>query len=202
MAKETIEEALRIFSEDRSILRNAQAKKLGINEYTLSEMVKLGFLIQDGRGLYRLSDVPPLSNPDLALVALRIPKAVICLISALHFYNLTTQIPYKVFIALPREIKAPVIDYPPIDVTYLSQNAYQSGISEHRIDSIQVKIYDEEKTITDCFKFRNKIGQDIAIEALKDYLEKPNRSFEKIFYYAKIDRVEKIIRPYIEALIV
>jgi predicted transcriptional regulator of viral defense system len=174
---------------------------LGINEYTLAEMVRIGILTKESRGVYRLSEAPQLSNPDLALVALRVPKGVICLISALHYYNLTTQIPYRVYVALPRDAKAPALEHPPVDVTYLTENAYLSGIEPQNIDGITVKIYSIEKTIADCFKFRNKIGQDVAIEALKDYLQKADRNLEKIIYFSKIDRVEKIIRPYIETLL-
>jgi predicted transcriptional regulator of viral defense system len=201
MSKDTIETAQRIFAQHGSILRNSQAKKLGINEFTLSEMVRSGVLTQDARGIYRLSTAPQLSNPDIALVAMRVPKGVICLISALHYYNLTTQIPFRVYIALPREIKAPGLEYPPMDVTYLSETAYQSGIDAYSIDGIPVKMYSREKTIADCFKFRRKIGQDVAIEALKDYLKGGHSDLDQVLHYSKIDRVEKVIRPYIETLI-
>jgi predicted transcriptional regulator of viral defense system len=201
MPRATFDRAREIFLVNGTILRNSQAKRLGINEFTLSEMVRVGLLIKEGRGIYRLAEAPPLSNPDMALVSIRIPKGVICLISALHFYNLTTQIPYKVYVALPRQAKPPNIEYPPVDITYLSQTSHESGIDYYIIDSIQVKMYSREKTIADCFKFRKKIGQDVAIEALKEYMKNSDRKLDKIMHYSKINRVERIINPYMESLL-
>jgi predicted transcriptional regulator of viral defense system len=190
--------AEKIFEENNGILRTAQAKKLGIDEVILMQMCEEGLLVKESRGLYRLAELPPLSNPDFVKVAILIPKSIICLISALDFYHLTTQVPYKVYIALPREIKAPRIEYPPLDIVYLSEKAYFAGIEEHILDGVRVRIYSREKTIADGFKFRNKIGLDIALEALKDYLRQPGRDIPKILEFAKIDRVEKIIRPYLQ----
>jgi predicted transcriptional regulator of viral defense system len=191
----------KIFQENNGVLRTSQAIKKGIDSKTLYEMVDAGILKKEGRGIYRLANLPPLSNPDLVQIALRVPNSVICLISALSFHDLTTQTPYKIYIAIPKNSKKPQIDYPPIEAVKLSEQAYCSGIDVHNIDGIDVKIYDKEKTVADCFKFRNKIGQDIAIEALKDYLGKPGRDIEKLLHYARIDRVEKVIRPYIEAIV-
>ena len=148
--------------------------------------------------MYRLADVM-LRKPDLVQVSKLVPKSVVCLISALDFHNLTTQIPKKVYIALPREIKAPRVDYPPLDIVYLSKEPYSAGIEEHEIDGVAIRIYDKEKTIADCFKFRNKIGLDIAIEALKDYLSLGEINLDKLSSYAEIDRVKSIITPYVRA---
>ena len=134
-------------------------------------------------------------------IAIRVPQAVICLISALNYHQLTTQIPYKVYIALPKDVKAPRIEHPPLDIVYLSQKPYAAGIEEIIFDGVPVRIYNREKTITDCFKFRNKIGLDIALEALKDYMHQPNRDIQKILKYARINRVEKIMTPYIQVLL-
>jgi predicted transcriptional regulator of viral defense system len=187
-----------IFQRHNGILRTRQALELGINRPTLSRMVKAGILVRESRGLYRLTAQQPLSNPDLTMVALRVPSAVFCLISALNYHNLTTQIPYQVYIALPRDTKAPKLDYPPINITYFSEAPYSAGIEEHTLDGISVRIYCREKTIADCFKFRNKIGQDVAIEALKDYLHQAGRDVHKLLEYAAIDRVSKIILPYLK----
>ena len=199
MSKKTFEIAEEIFRQNNGILRTGQAKKLGINEFTLTQMCEAGLLVREARGLYRLADLPPLQNPDFAQVSLRVPECVICLISALNFHNLTTQIPFRLYIALPRYIKAPRIDYPPLDIVYLSEKPYRSGIEEHSMDGITVRIYDREKTVADCFKFRNKIGKDVALEALKDYLSLPDRQLDRLLENARIDKVEKVIRPYIEA---
>lgn len=199
MTRKTFETAEKIFRENHGILRIGKAKKLGINEPTIIQMYKEGLLVKESRGLYRLADLPPLSNPDLVLVAVRVPSSVICLISALNFYQLTSQIPYKIYIALPREVKAPRIEYPPLDIVYLSKKPYFAGIEEHILDGVKIRVYSREKTIADCFKFRNKIGLDIALEALKDYLRQPNRDVQGLLKNARINRVEKIIRPYLQA---
>jgi predicted transcriptional regulator of viral defense system len=197
--KKTFENAVNIFKNHNGILRTGQAKKLGIDQPILVQMCEEGLLVKEARGLYRLADLPPLSNPDIVQVAMRVPNSVICLISALNYHQLTTQIPYRIFIALPQNTKSPRIDYPPLDIVYLSKKPYLAGIKEHILDGVSVKIYNREKTITDCFKFRNKIGLDIALEALKDYLRQPNRDIQGILNYARINRVEKVIRPYLQA---
>jgi predicted transcriptional regulator of viral defense system len=199
--KKTFENAVDIFRKHNGILRTGQAKKLGIHQPTLVQMCEEGLLVKEARGLYRLTDLPPLSNPDIVQVAIRVPNSVICLISALNFHQLTTQIPYRIYIALPQKTKSPRIDYPPLDIVYLSKKPYFAGIEEHILDGVSVRIYGKEKTIADCFKFRNKIGLDIALEALKDYLRQPNRNIQDLLAYARINRVEKIIRPYLQAAI-
>jgi predicted transcriptional regulator of viral defense system len=197
--KKTFKNAVNIFRKHYGILRTGQAKKLGIDQPILIQMCEEDLLVKEARGLYRLAELPPLSNPDLVQVAVRVPNSVICLISALSFHELTTQIPYRVYIALPQKTKSPRIDYPPLDIVYLSDKPYLAGIEEHMMDGVSVRIYSREKTLADCFKFRNKIGLDIALEALKDYLRQPNRDIQGILDYAKINRVEKIIRPYLQA---
>jgi predicted transcriptional regulator of viral defense system len=201
MPKKSYEIATRIFRENNGILRTGQAKKLGIHEPILIQMKNDGLLIKEAQGLYRLAEFPPLSNPDLIQIAIKVPNAVICLNSALNYHNLTTQIPQKVFIALPREMKAPRITHPPLDISYLSRKPYIAGIEEHKIDEIVVRIYNREKTIADCFKFRNKVGLDIAIEALRDYFNQPNRNIPGLLAFAQINRVGKIMEPYLQALL-
>jgi predicted transcriptional regulator of viral defense system len=194
------QEAEKIFRQNSGILRTAEAKALGIPETILSRMLEDGLLVREARGLYRLADLI-LGEPDLVQVSKLVPKSVVCLISALSFHNLTTQIPKKVYIALPQKTKAPRLDYPPLDIIYLSAGPYEAGIEEHKIDGVLVRIYDKEKTIADCFKFRNKIGLDIAIEALKDYLSLKSIDLDKLAEYAKINRVKSIIAPYIKAFL-
>lgn len=199
--RETFQSAIRIIKEHNGIIKTGQAKKLGVDPKTLARMVEAGNLVREGRGIYRLADLQPTSNPDLIHVALRIPSGVICLISALAFHELTTQIPYKVYIALPKGKKPTAINYPPINVVTLSENSYMAGIENHILGGVNVLIYAKEKTIADCFKFRNKIGLDIAIEALKDYFKQPNPNIQKLMEFAEINRVGKLMRPYIEAML-
>lgn len=191
--------AINIFNTNNGILKMAQADKLGVDSKTLLEMTDAGLLVKESRGVYRLANMPPLSNPDLVQVAMRVPAGVVCLISALAFHNLTTQIPHKVYIALPTDVKKPRIDYPPIEVIWLSEKTYSSGMEEHTIDGVKVRIYNREKTVADCFRFRNKIGQDIALEALKEYLRRPDRNIEHLLNYARINRVHNVMMPYLKA---
>jgi len=191
----------KIFAAHNGILRAATAIELGVPKHVLYEMVETGELVREAQGIYRLSETDPLGNPDLVNLSLRVPKAVFCLISALYFHELTTQIPHSVSFALPRDVKTPKIQYQPIWVFHYSHESYQAGIVEHDLDGVKVKIYDREKTIADCFKFRQKVGMDVAIEAVKDYLRQPKMDAHKLLEYAKINRVEKVMRPYLEALI-
>jgi len=191
----------RIFTANNGILRASKAIELGVPKHILYEMVRTGELVREAQGIYRLSETPMPGYPDLVNLSLRVPRAVFCLISALYFHELTTQIPYDVYFALPRDVKTPKISYPPIRVFHFSQEAYQAGIVEHDLDGVKVRIYDREKTIADCFKFRQQVGIDIALEAIKDYLRQPKVNVSLLMKYARINRVEKVMRPYLEALV-
>jgi len=160
-----------------------------------------GAILCESRGLYRLADTEINSNTDLIHVGLRIPKAVICLISALSFHNLTTQVPHQVYIALPIDAEKPRLEYPPLRIFWLSAKVYPVGIENYELDGISVKIYGIEKTIADCFKFRNKIGLDVALEALREYRKRDGFNIDTLLNCARIDRVEKLIRPYLEAIL-
>jgi predicted transcriptional regulator of viral defense system len=196
-----MDRAIKVFRDHKGILRAQQAIRYGIAPRTLYEMRDAGVILRESRGLYRLADTELNSNTDLIQVGLRIPKAVICLISALSFHNLTTQIPHQIYIALPVYAEKPRLEYPPLRIFWLSHKVYGTGIENHELDGIPIKIYGREKTIADCFKFRNKIGLDVALEALREYRKGGEFNVETLLAYARIDRVEKIIRPYLEAII-
>lgn len=191
----------KIFANHNGILRASKAIELGVPKHVIYEMVETGELIREAQGIYRLSEAEMSGNPDLVNLSLRVPRAVFCLISALYFHELTTQIPHYVYFALPRDVKTPKIQYPPIWVFHYSQGSYQAGVVEHELDGVKVKIYDREKTIADCFKFRQTVGMDVAIEAVKDYLRQPKINVHQLLEYARVNRVEKVMRPYVEALI-
>ncbi len=195
------EKAKRIFRSRGGMLKTGEALKAAIHPRTLYEMHRSGILEQLTRGLYRLADLPPLGNPDLVSVSLKIPNGVICLISALAYHENTTQVPHEVYVALGRGTEAPRLGHPPIRIFWFSGQAFTHGIQTHRIDGVPVRIYSPEKTIADCFKYRNKIGLDTAIEALKLYREKKHFKSEELMEFARVCRVEKIIRPYLEALL-
>jgi predicted transcriptional regulator of viral defense system len=144
-------------------------------------------------------DLPPIGNPDLITVSLRFPKAVVCLISALSYHGMTTQIPHEVSVAVPREARMPSLDYPPVHAYKFSTEAFESGIEKLQIDGVTVRIYSVEKTLADCFKYRNKLGMDVVLEALKLYRGQKKFNMDKLLKYARVCRVEKVMKPYLEA---
>jgi len=160
-----------------------------------------GTLETVSRGVYRLGDSEPLGNPDLVTVATRVQSGIICLISALAFHEITTQIPHEVHVALQRGSETPRLDYPPIALYWVSGKAYSAGIETHELDGVGVRIYSLEKTLADCFKFRNKIGLDTAVEAVRFYRERRRVNVDALMRYAAICRVEKVMRPYLEAIL-
>ncbi|MBT1711542.1 type IV toxin-antitoxin system AbiEi family antitoxin domain-containing protein [Fulvivirgaceae bacterium PWU5] len=196
----TAERALAIIRQGGGTIRAKEAIASGIQSRTLSELILEGKLELTSRGIYRLTDNEPLSSPDFFTVATRVPKAVICLISALSFHDITTQIPHKIYIAIERSARAPMLEYPPLAIYRFSGKAFHDGIESHTIDGIETKIYSAEKTLADCFKFRNQIGMDVALEALKLYRSKKKMNMKAITYYADVCRVTNVMRPYIESL--
>lgn len=201
MSERTINEAIDTFRREGGVMATKEAVESGIHYRTLYEMRDRGLVERVARGRYRLAELPPLSNPDLAAVALRIPKGVICLISALGFHELTIQVPHEVYIALPRGSEEPRIDSPPVRIFKFSGLAFNEGIEEHKVDAIPLRVYSPAKTIADCFKFRNQIGTDVAIEALKSYRQTQRFDLDELVEFARICRVEKIMRPYLEAVL-
>ncbi|MDR3557812.1 MAG: type IV toxin-antitoxin system AbiEi family antitoxin domain-containing protein [Syntrophobacteraceae bacterium] len=188
-----------IFRSCGGILRMSEAIERGITRYMLYSLRDKGLIEQLSRGAYRLVELPPISNPDLVTVGLRFPNAVICLVSALAYHEITTQVPHAVSVAVPRKSRLPSLDYPPLLVHRFSDQAYRTGIEKHQIDGISVKIYGPEKTLADCFKFRNKIGMDVVLEALKLYKARKKFNLEALLNHSKTCRVEKVMRPYLEA---
>ena len=192
-------EARQVFRARGGILRTREALESGIHPRTLYAMRHSGELERRARGVYRLADMPPLSNPDLAMVGTRVPQGVVCLISALAFHDLTTQIPHLVHLALPRNTRTPKLDHPPLQVYRFSTEAFNTGVETHTIEGIDVRVYSPEKTLADCFKYRNKIGLDVAIEALRSYRRRRGARLQRVLEFARVCRVEAVIRPYLEA---
>ena len=192
---------IEVFKNEGGYLRTTQALKREIYSKDLAEMLAAGVTEKVGRGLYRLSDMPPLSNPDLVTVGLMIPQGVVCLISALAFHEITTQIPHEVHVALRSGSEKPRIEFPPVSFYWFSKTAFEAGIEKHKIEGAVIRVYSPEKTVADCFKFRNRIGLDVAIEALKICRSRKRSTVDEILKYARICRVEKIMKPYIEAIL-
>ena len=194
------EKAVLAFKKNGSILRTAEAIRLGIHRETLYSLLKEGKLEKLSRGVFRIADGHPLSNPDLVKVATRIPSGVICLLSALSFHDLTTHIPHEVDIALPAGAEEPRLEHPPFRAYRFKGKAFTEGIETHSIDRVQVKVYSVEKTLADCFKFRNRIGTDTAVEALRLYRERKKTKPDDLVKFAAICRVKDVMRPYLEAI--
>ena len=197
---ERFEEAVNVFRDNGGILRMSEAVQAGISRRTLYDMRDEGVLEQLSRGVYRLASLPGLEAPDLVAVATRIPNGVVCLISALAFHDLTTQIPHAVDVAIARGAEKPRIDYPPVNVYWFSGDAFTSGIETPKIDRKLVRVYSPEKSIADAFKYRNKIGMEVALEALRNWRARRESNVERLLDYGRICRVERIMRPYLEAM--
>ena len=179
----------------------SEALAHGMTRYMLYALRDRGVVEPVSRGIYRLVELPSIGNPDLVTVSLRFPNAVICLVSALAFHDITTQIPHEVSVAVPRDARMPSLDYPPIRPHRFSTDTYEPGIEAHRIDGATVKVYCCEKTLADCFKFRNKIGMDVVLEAFKLHKERNGFDLGALLGYAKVCRVEQVMRPYLEATV-
>lgn len=194
--------ARRAFARHRGILRTSEAIRLGIHPRTLYALRDSGEIEQVARGFYRQAEKPALTNPDLVTVALRVPRAVICLISALAHHGLTTQVPHTVDIALPGHAQVPRLSSIPLQVFWYSEPSFSAGIQSAPIDGVNVRIYSPEKTIADCFKYRNKIGLDVAIQALRTYRERTKKpNWQLLSKFAEMNRVTNVMRPYLEALL-
>ena len=196
-----MEKAILLFRQHGGMLRTREALDLGIHPRTLYGMRDAGVLERLIRGLYRLADLPPLSNPDLVIVSQKVCRGVICLTSALAFHELTTQVPHSVDVALRRGDTRPRLEYPPLRVFWFSGLAWSEGAETHRVDETDVRIYCPEKSVADSFKFRRQIGLDVAMEALRTYRQSPGFNVSGLLHYSRVCRVEKTIRPYLESLI-
>ena len=188
------------FRKHNGMLRMSDALRQGVNRAALYAMRDAGEIEPIGRGLYRLSNLPTLAHPDLVAVAAKIPSGVICLVSALAYHDLTTQIPHEVQVALVRGSAMPRMAHTPIRVFWFSGAAFHEGIETIKLDGVPVRIYGPEKTLADCFKYRNKLGMDLVLEALHLWREKRVRHTSELLAHARTCRVEKVIRPYLEAL--
>jgi predicted transcriptional regulator of viral defense system len=201
LSKDMIDKAKEVFRRHGGTLRTGEAIEGGIHRRTLYAMRDARLIERLSRGLYRLAEAPPLSHPDLVTVALKAPEAVVCLISALAFHDLTTQVPHAVYLAVPTHAWEPGFRRPPLEVFEFGGEAYSAGIETHELDGVPVRIYSPEKTLADCFKYRGKLGLDAAIEALKLYAERGKVDVGAIMRYARICRVARTMRPYLEALL-
>ena len=183
------------------LIRPRDVEAVGIPREYLLRLYRNGSLTRVGRGLYALPGAQTSESLSLAKVAKRVPNAVVCLISALQFHNLTTQITHSVWVSIENKKWEPVFDYPPLIIVGLSGHAFSFGVEEHEIDRITVKVYSPAKTVADCFKFRNKVGLDVALEALRETWRSRKATMDELWETAKVCRVANVMRPYLEMVI-
>jgi len=182
------------------IVRPRDIEAIDLPREYLVRLHRKGKLNRPGRGIYTLRDANVTERHSYAQVAKRFPESVICLLSALAFHEMTTQSPASVWIALRRGARTPALASPSLRIVRLSSPSLTEGLENHKIDGVLVRVYSAAKTVADCFKFRNKIGLDVAIEALKDCLRQKKASVNEIYRYAKVCRVSNVIRPYMNVL--
>lgn len=180
-------------------LRSRDLDRLGIPRATLSRLAARGLVERASRGLYRLTDADATEHRALAEACKRVPHGVVCLLSALQFHGLTTQTPFEVWLAVDAKARKPRVDDPPLRVVRFSGKALTFGVEEHPVEGVDVRLTSPAKTVADCFKYRNKIGLDVALEALRDY-RRQRRPLDALWRAAAVCRVAAVIRPYLEAL--
>lgn len=200
MTSKTLTEKLIEYTQRKGIVRARELKKLGIPTIYLTRLVREGLIERINRGLYRFPDAAITEHYTLVQAAKKIPHGVVCLLSALSFHDFTTQHPHQIWIAVERgRWEAGLVDLP-IRIFEFSGKAFKEGIEKHRIEGGNVKVYCPEKTVADCFKYRNKVGLDVAMEALRECRSERLCNNDDLWHYAKICRVANVMRPYLEAM--
>lgn len=195
----TTEKVIRL-ARQKGVLRVRDLIEQGIHPEYLRRLCTAGVLQRSGRGLYLLADGDFSANVTLVEAARRVPHGVICLLSALRFHEIGTQLPHEIWMMIERRAALPRINYPRMRFFRASGDAFKTGVDLRQIDRTQVAVYGVAKTIADCFKYRNKIGLDVALEALRDCLRRKRATVDDLWKYARICRVERVMRPYLEAL--
>jgi predicted transcriptional regulator of viral defense system len=203
MYHKTEEKLEKIAKRHQGVFTLNDANEIGISRATVNRLHKSGIISNIYRGIYQLNDEfnTSGSSPEYLAIKSRVPSAVLCCISALYHHELTTEIPSSVHIAINRNKSIPKIDYLPLEIYRMQEATFSHGVQTCVVSGVKMKIFSPEKTIADCFKYRNRIGVDLAIEGLKRYLERPDANISKILTMADITRVSTIIEPYLEALV-
>ncbi|MBL8753748.1 MAG: type IV toxin-antitoxin system AbiEi family antitoxin domain-containing protein [Planctomycetes bacterium] len=200
-AKQAITHVLSSLRVLGGAFRSSQARALGVSARALAELRDAGHLDRLSRGVFRLASLPPPANPDLLVVAARLPRAVLCLISALAFHDLTEEVPHEVYVALSRGAEQPRLDHPPLRVVRLRPASLAAGIEVHRVDGLDLRVFSPAKTVADCFQFRGRVGLDTALAAMKALRRRRGFDPEELLRFAKVCRVERIVRHYLEAIL-
>lgn len=182
------------------IARSRDLEGAGVSRTQIRRLVDRGEIERVARGLYQLPDAEVTEHADLAEAAQRVPEGVVCLLSALRFHGLTTQNPFEVWMAIESKSWRPVIEHPPLRLVYLSGPSFVEGVEKHDVQGVPVRVYSAAKTVADCFKFRNKVGVDVAVEALHDFRRLHPKGLGDVWRFARVNRVERVVQPYFESL--
>jgi len=190
---------LDLFSE-ATVLRAGDLARQGITRTTLQRLMERGEIERVGRGLYTLAGGDVTEHHSFVEACQRVPQGVVCLLSALRFHDLTTQNPFEVWLAIPRQAWRPQEGDVALRLVYLSPRVYEAGLEVHRVEGVDIRVYSAAKTVADCFKFRTKVGLDVALEALRDYRRKHRAGLDELWRLAKLCRVTGVMRPYLEVI--
>ncbi len=197
---DTHEQYLLNLARHRQIIRSRDLEVEGIPRVILTRLVRKGQLERVGRGLYTLPNVQVSEHTSLAQVTRKCPHGIVCLLSALRVHDLTTQSPHEVWLAISSKMRPPKLEYPPLRIVRFSGLALTEGIDEHEFDGVKVRVTNIPKTVADCFKYRNKVGLDVALEALQEAYRSRRMKIDELWDFAKMCRVTRVMRPYIESL--
>ncbi len=197
---QTSEQAVLQLARKRPLLRACDLAREGLPTVALTRLVSAGKLERVGRGVYSLPNQAISENRSLAEVAIRVPRGVICLASALRVHDIGTQAPHQIWLAIPHRMQSPRLDKPALSVIRMSGPSLTEGIDRQKVDGVEVRVFNAAKTIADCFKFRNRIGLDVALEALRDGWYKRKVTMDDLWRYAAVDRVANVMRPYLESI--
>jgi len=191
----------KVFKKHKGFARTKDILAAGIHTRNIKRVREKGQVVQVKRGLYRLAEIPLISNQGFVDLARAVPGGVICLLSALSYYELTTFNPSVITMAICRGSRKPKINYPPVEFYHFSKKQFEAGINKIKVKGHEIRIYNREKTICDCFRYRNKLGLDIAKEGLSEYLKRKDRNLEKLLEYAEICRIKTLLQTWLNAMI-
>lgn len=186
--------------EKLGLARPRDLERQGVSRALLSRLVKEGLVVREARGIYVATSHEPTEGHTLAQVTKRVPNAVFCLLTALRFHGLTTQSAPEVWIALPEKARRPRLDHPTLRVARFSGPALLEGVEEHHVEGVVIRVYSAAKTVADCFKYRNKVGVDVAVEALRDFVRIHRGGADDLARFARICRVSRVMQPYLDAI--
>lgn len=192
---------LRSLLSRASTVRTGELQQAGITRPQIARLVGAGQLQKIGRGLYAAADYQGTENSALVAVAKRAPDVVFCLLTALRFHEITTQSPSEVWIAIANKAHPPRLDYPPLRTVRFSAASLEYGVQVKEVEGVALRITSPAKTVADCFKFRNKVGLDVALEALRDVLRDRKATADELWRCAEVNRVANVLRPYLEATV-